>query len=910
MQHLDLQSLSQVINGKLGALNIQLHCIPDVLQTDEDAVNALPKSLSYVGRRDEYLPGSRSDDIKAIAGWLEDPDRVVFWMHGGAGLGKSTLAHKIVDSLRADDRLATFAFLHRGFSSDPATVIQSMARELGVLHPRAIPQVAMAARTCCSGHLSLHEYFESYLINPIYSLSYPYPLVIVVDALDEWEHCEAFLKELEYISQPSVKILLTSRPNHSIERSFLNVAVQKYQLPPVSQAITEAYFNHHFAKMDWEMRKPSPDIVSNLACLADGLLVWAAMVCSFLSYEMRADAPHKLLEQILSSTKQIMLEGQLSSLYRDALTQLFQNDKEWQLFERVFGAMIVLREPLHLHDFSRLLGMSHNQVRGIQSRLTALQTRGIFDEQIVPPASERFHSSFIEFTMIWGAGASKPLIPCLIDPQMAHQSMAEGCLSFLNDFLASFRGRECRHSNLRGLELYTVKFWPLHVANSNDRLAPLPPKLSNLLLELPENHLRQWGSWFLAISIPASSQNWDQILGPINKDDFYCSLAGFLEDNIMTNTTLASSITFCLEIAVRLQPKLLKAWEDLGYSYVTRFENTGIFDLLNHAIVVYRYALQLCPKDGSQCVCMSGLSCALWYRFGRTGSMVDLNDAILMDRETLSLRPTPHPDRSLSLTSLGLRLWDRYRRTGSMADLEESTLMHRESLSLRPTPHPKHSTSLNNLGLGLMERFAMTGSMTDLEEAILIHRESLSLCPTPHIGRSFSLNNLASALFHRFEQTGSMTDLQEAILLYRESLSLRPTYHPYHSDSLYNLATALQKHFGKIGSMTDLEEAILLHRELLSLRPTPHPKRFESLNSLSCALWDCFGKTGSITDLEEAISMLREALSLDPAATHPHRLLALNNLALFLETRFTENGGQSDFEEATSLRQEVLAMSK
>ena len=233
-------------------------------------MNALPKTLSYVGRRDGYLPGSRSDDIQVIADWLKHPDQVVFWMCGGAGLGKSTLAHTIVDSLRADDRLATFAFLRRGSSSDPASVIQSMARELGMLHPRAIPQVATAARTCSSGHLSLHEYIESYLIKPTRSLSYPYPLVIVVDALDEWEHCEAFLQELEHISQPPpVKFLLTSRPNYSIERSLLNVAVQKYQLLPVSQAITKAYFNHHFAKMDWEMRRPSPKLPTlrrNAAC--------------------------------------------------------------------------------------------------------------------------------------------------------------------------------------------------------------------------------------------------------------------------------------------------------------------------------------------------------------------------------------------------------------------------------------------------------------------------------------------------------------------------------------------------------------------------------------------------------------------------------------------------------------------
>ena len=877
-------------------------------------MNNLPKPLSYVGRRDEYLAGSRDDDIKAIAGWLEDPNQVVFWMRGGAGLGKSTLAHKIVDSLRADDRLATFAFLLRGSSSDPATVIQSMARELGVFHPRAIPHVATAARTCTSGHLSLHEYFESYLINPIHSLSYPYPLVIVVDALDEWEHCEAFLKELEHISQPSsVKILLTSRPNYTIERSLMNVAVQKYQLPLVSQAIIEAYFNHHFAKMDWEMRKPTPIIVSNLARLADGLLVWAAMVCSFLSYDMRADAPHILLDQILSSTKQITRQGQLSSLYRDALTRLFQDNVEWQIFKRVFGAMTILRESLPLHDFAHLLGMSHNQVKGVQSRLTALQTRGVFDEKIVPPASEWFHSSFIEFTINREAEAS-PLIPSLIDPQMAHQSMAEGCLSFLSGFLSSFRGRECRHSDLRGLELYTVRFWPLHMANSNDCFTPLPPKLNNLLLELPENHLRQWGSWFLAISIPASSQDWYQVLGPINKDGFYYSLAGFLNSNTMTDTTLASSETFCLEIAIRLQPKLLKAWENLGDSYVIRYENTGILDLLNHAIVVYRHALELCPKDGSQWTCMYGLACSLWYRYRRTRSVVDLNEAILIGREVLSLCPAPHPNRPSSLTFLGILILERFRRTGSTADFEEATSMHHESLSFCSTTDPNRSISLGNLGDLFIEHFATTSSMTELEEAILLHREALSLRPTTHPSRFISLNNLANALSLHFYQTGLSMDFQEATLLYRESLSLCPTFYASYSAILYSLACALLNHFRQTGSMTDLEEAISLFRESLSLRPTSHPNRFESLDGLARALWERYGKIGSMTDLEEAISLLREALSLtgNSDATHRHRLLVLKDLACLLEARFEENGSQSDFEleEVTSLRQEILAMSK
>ena len=110
-------------------------------------------------------------------------------MHGGAGLGKSTLDHKIVESPRADDRLASLAVLPRDSSNHPITVIQLMARDLGLLHPRAIPQVATAVRTCSSGHLCLYEYIESYLTNPVHSLPYPYSLVFVVVALDEWDYC-------------------------------------------------------------------------------------------------------------------------------------------------------------------------------------------------------------------------------------------------------------------------------------------------------------------------------------------------------------------------------------------------------------------------------------------------------------------------------------------------------------------------------------------------------------------------------------------------------------------------------------------------------------------------------------------------------------------------------------------------
>ena len=107
--------------------------------------------------------------------------------------------------------------------------------------------------------------------------------------------------------------------------------------------------------MDWKICKLSTSTISDLARLADRLLIWAAMVCSFLSYEKWADAPHERLEQIVSSGKEIALEGQLISLYHEALRELFRDDKEQELFRRVFGAMTVLQESLPLPHFALLL---------------------------------------------------------------------------------------------------------------------------------------------------------------------------------------------------------------------------------------------------------------------------------------------------------------------------------------------------------------------------------------------------------------------------------------------------------------------------------------------------------------------------------------------------------------------------
>ena len=81
----------------------------------------------------------------------------------------------------------------------------------------------------------------------------------------------------------------------------------------------------------------------------------------------------------------------------------------------------------------------------------------------------------------------------------------------------------------------------------------------------------------------------------------------------------------------------------------------------------------------------------------------------------------------MSLNNLATALLDRFGKAGSMSDLEEAIFMRRESLSLRPTPHPDHSQSLNNLALALEIRWKASGIQSDLSEATSLRQEALAM---------------------------------------------------------------------------------------------------------------------------------------------------------------------------------------
>ena len=268
---------------------------------------------------------------------------------------------------------------------------------------QAIADIANAARTLDGPHDRLRGYFTAYIFDPIHALGYPYQLVVVVDGMDEWRNYESFLAELVHIPSPSpLKIVLTSRFNYSIEKAVDNMPARKYPLPSASQAVIERYFRQDFllGSINWRGRKPDDEKIHRLAARADGLLISTTRLLVMNKFDTRY--PHGILDQILSSEEEVVNQkdgpedGQLDRLYGGAISTSFPPHNRW-ILRKCLAAILVLQDALPIGDFAHLAGMPVPTTEEIHQQLAALQTQGDPKANLVSPATQRFHASFVEF---------------------------------------------------------------------------------------------------------------------------------------------------------------------------------------------------------------------------------------------------------------------------------------------------------------------------------------------------------------------------------------------------------------------------------------------------------------------------------------------------------------------------------
>jgi hypothetical protein len=148
-----------------------------------------------ISTRPECLSGTREDLLEIIGKWVFLGPERVFWLHGLAGSGKSTISTTIATFFQEQRRLGAFVFCNRDVAerSEPSNVIRNLAFRLAHFNTRLNPAIVAAIKdlpTIAESPLRLQ--FDKLLVEPLLELSDDEPpIVIVLDAIEMWQCAES-----------------------------------------------------------------------------------------------------------------------------------------------------------------------------------------------------------------------------------------------------------------------------------------------------------------------------------------------------------------------------------------------------------------------------------------------------------------------------------------------------------------------------------------------------------------------------------------------------------------------------------------------------------------------------------------------------------------------------------------------
>ncbi|KDR71084.1 hypothetical protein GALMADRAFT_127299 [Galerina marginata CBS 339.88] len=952
-------------------MNIRLDLVKMSRQIEDLSLETLPRLPSDRFSRDNRFQASREKEIEDILRWIEgSDDRRFFWIRGAAGIGKSTLAHRLFDITKKEGILGAFAYFSIGDNIGPTELVRMMARELWSLHPGCQFEIARAIKELPGTHHHLHEYLIHFLINPMASLAYSGSLVIVLDALDEWERRKEFLEALRQVNLPptlSLKFVMTSRYLKDIEASVNGSAVQ-YELTTVSPAISRKYFEERFTS---DELCPGERRLDKLVQLADGFLIWAATVCTLVSTPHPNKPPLAILDEIISSSLDLPVghETRMEKLYREALERIFPPDhKESRL--KLFLSMVALREELPLAEFARLIYMEPRFIRDVCSRLRALQTRGTFRDGTVQPAVNLFHASFIEY---------------LGQLNEAHRVMANNCIRLLKQVGQPDIAKD-RLFVPQEAEQYISEYWVYHLHET-------PPKQhSKLLLDVPSNHLlgcllsrlfllgnkysygpdlgqdiahvivshlqhhprndikstlsgqTDSSSWFNSLSSwynslgrsyfnryghtrnpqdidRARSRDWSAACFTLSDDYDIINLSNDIKLHLVSRFEHTGDLQdiehalFHHQKTVESTPSghtvtgdLPGRFNDLGNSYSRLFERTGNLQDIYSAISYHQQAVEFSPYDHVDLPSrLNDLGNSYSRRFERTGNLEDINSAISHHQHAIVLSPYGHADLPSRLNDLGNSYSRFFEHTGHLEDINSAISHHQKAIEFTPSGHAGLPSRLNNLGKSYSRRFKHIGDPKDIDSAISCHQKAVEFTPSSHADLPSRLNDLGNSYLHRFEHIGDPKDIDSAISCHQKAVEFTPSSHAGLPSRLNDLGKSYSRRFKHIGDPKDIDSAISCHQKAVKFPPSSHADLPSWLNDLGNSYSHLFERTGDPKDIDSAISCHQKGVEFTPA-DHADFPSWFSNLGNSFSRRFKHTGNLEDINSAISHHRKAVQL--
>jgi hypothetical protein len=189
------------------------------------------------------LANTRVELRRQIAEWAEERNgKLIFWLKGMAGTGKSTIARSVAQSFADQHQLAASFFFKKGEGErgNATRFFSTIAADL-ITHVLGLISGVRRALDADSGIAErvLKDQFEKLILYPLSEIqqapSQASMYIVVIDALDECEREEDIRMILQLlawtkdIKPASLRILVTSRPDLPIRLGFQQMSDGTYQ---------------------------------------------------------------------------------------------------------------------------------------------------------------------------------------------------------------------------------------------------------------------------------------------------------------------------------------------------------------------------------------------------------------------------------------------------------------------------------------------------------------------------------------------------------------------------------------------------------------------------------------------------------------------------------------------------------
>ncbi|EXJ77535.1 hypothetical protein A1O3_09762 [Capronia epimyces CBS 606.96] len=399
------------------------------------------------------LPNTRKELRREIYDWADGKtSRSIYWLHGMAGTGKSTIARTVAARCSKKEALGASFFFSRG--SGDAGYAGKFVTSIAVQLANNVQPLKQAICDAISAHSdianrALAEQWRYLVQGPLSKLgdsSSRSQYILVIDALDECEGEDNIRIILQLLAgvrvseRVQLRVFLTSRPEVPIRNSFdqmPDVERQEFILHSISQSVVNhdirIFLQHNLNLItqerslptDWLKEKDIESLVQN----ASGLFIWAATAYRFIR-EGKSFAA-KRLSRILEHGSSMVNgpEKHLNEMYKAILRHYIseyedeEGEEQQSILKSLLGNIVTLLSPLSTQSLSELLGARQDEIDQTLHDLHA-----ILD---IPKDSSRplrlHHPSFRDFLY--------EKVRCeefWVDEKQAHHTLATKCIQLMS----------------------------------------------------------------------------------------------------------------------------------------------------------------------------------------------------------------------------------------------------------------------------------------------------------------------------------------------------------------------------------------------------------------------------------------------------------------------------------------------